>query len=77
MYEKIVEIIRRYSQIPVEKITPDMYLDEDLDLNSIELVELIVEFEDIFDVEIPDKEIYKIRRISDIVDFLEAEAKRK
>ena len=44
---------------------------DDLDADSLDIVELIMAFEDEFDLEIPDEEAEKIKVVKDVVDYLQ------
>ena len=73
MIEKLAEIISEYKGEPVE-LTPETVIIADLGLNSLDLVNLVTEIEDEFDVEIPDRAIKLFRTVGDVIRFLEAEA---
>lgn len=73
MFDKVVEIIRE--QLGVEDdvvITKETSMMKDLEADSLDAVEIIMAFEDEFDVEIPDEEAEKFANIGDIVAYLEA-----
>lgn len=73
MFDKVVEIIRE--QLGVEDdvvITKETSMMKDLEADSLDAVEIIMAFEDEFDVEIPDEEAEKFGNIGDIVTYLEA-----
>ncbi len=73
MFDKIVEIIRE--QLGVEddvKITKETSMMRDLEADSLDAVEIIMAFEDEFDVEIPDEDAEAFNNIGDIVAYLEA-----
>ena len=53
----------------------DSDLSEDLGADSLDAIELIMEIESQFDVEIADSEATKIKLVSDIVDYLESQGK--
>jgi acyl carrier protein len=73
MFDKVVEIIRE--QLGVEDdvvITKETSMMKDLEADSLDAVEIIMAFEDEFDVEIPDEDAEKFGNIGDIVAYLEA-----
>ena len=73
MFDKIVEIIRE--QLGVEddvKITKETSMMRDLEADSLDAVEIIMAFEDEFDVEIPDEDAEGFNNIGDIVAYLES-----
>lgn len=71
MYEKVVGILSDFAGIAPEEITPETSLAADLDLNSLDVVNLAVSFEDEFGLEIPDSDIKTLQIVRDIVTYLE------
>ena len=67
MKEEIIKII---AEVPEESINLKTNLIADLDLESLDLVTLVSEIENKYQLEIPDKEIKKIQTVEDIVNFL-------
>ena len=70
MKEEIIKIIAGVAEVPEESITLKTNLIADLDLESLDLVTLVSEIENKYQIEIPDKEIKKIQTVEDIVNFL-------
>ena len=68
MENKIIEIISEQFNISIEKIDLDTDLQDDLNADSLDLGELIMSFEDEFDLEIEDEDISSIKVVSDIVE---------
>ena len=75
VFEKVKEIIAEELGIELEEIKLDSDLSEDLGADSLDAIELIMEIETQFDVEIADSEATKIKLVSDIVDYLKAQGK--
>ncbi len=71
MLEKVKEIIQNYTELPAGEITLETDLVKDLDLNSLDVVNIVVTFEDEFDIEIPDRVISSLTKVVDIVKYLE------
>ncbi|MBQ6020555.1 MAG: acyl carrier protein [Clostridia bacterium] len=71
VFEKIREIICELFEIPEEEIKPETTL-EDADIDSIDAVELAMNVESEFDIEIPDEELKKMRSVADLVRFVES-----
>ncbi len=65
--ERIKEIIMEQLGVDEDQITPDA-LGED----SLDTVELVMAFEEEFDIEIPDEDAEKIRTVQDVIDYLNA-----
>lgn len=70
IFEKISKIIAENADINPEIISPETTINE-LGLDSIDLVDLVMEIEDSFGVSIPDEEFENIRTVSDITDLIE------
>lgn len=69
MFEKVCEIIGKYTE--VKNITPDSVLTADLGLTSFDVVSIVTDFEEEFNVEIPDSDITGFVTISDIMDYIQ------
>ena len=72
MFEKVKEIILEVLNIPTDKITLETNLKDDLKVDSVDLLELIVAFEDVFGVEVSNDDVQGIVTVGDIVAYLEA-----
>ena len=70
MKEEIIKIIAGVAEVPEESINLKTNLIADLDLESLDLVTLVSEIENKYQLEIPDKEIKKIQTVEDIVNLL-------
>ena len=71
MLEKVKEILLNHTQVPADEIELSTDLVKDLGLNSLDVVNLIVTFEDEFGIEIPDRAIQDFVTVRDLVDYLE------
>ncbi len=69
MFEQIKSILEQYAEIT--DITEQSTLEDDLGLSSFDVIEIVCEFEDAFDIEIADRDIPKFVRVKDIMDYLE------
>jgi acyl carrier protein len=67
---KVKGVLVESLDIEEEKITMDSNLIDDLDIDSLELVDLTMEFENEFDVEIEDDQVEKIKTVGDIVNLI-------
>ncbi len=68
--EKVIEIIAEQLNVTKEECVPEASFIDDLGADSLDLVELIMEMEENFDIHIADEELEKIRKIQDVIDFL-------
>jgi acyl carrier protein len=71
VFEEIKAIIVDLLGVDEDKVTPDARLREDLEADSLDLVELIMAFEDKFGEEISDEEAQQITTIGEAVKFVE------
>ena len=71
IFEKVKDIIAEELGIEAEEIKLESDLTEDLGADSLDAIELIMEIESQFDIEIADSEATKIKLVSDIVTYLE------
>lgn len=70
--DKVKRIIAEQLGIDEEDITPDASFTEDLGADSLDLVELVMAFEDGFDIEIPDEDAEKIKTVADAVNYIQS-----
>lgn len=74
MLETIKDILKNYTEVDLEIINENTNLQADLDLNSFDVINLIVDFEDAFNIEIPDEDVGKLITIKDILVYLNEKA---
>ncbi len=72
MESKIKQIIAEKLGVSEDKITPQASFVDDLGADSLDQVELIMAFEDAFDVEIPDEDAEKMRSVKDATEYLQS-----
>lgn len=70
IFNKIKKLIAENFEIDEEKITENTNFKNDLDADSIDLVEFILQLEDEFGSEIPDEEAEKINTVGDAVAYI-------
>jgi acyl carrier protein len=68
--DKVIEIIMEHLDVTREECVPEASFIDDLGADSLDLVELIMEMEENFELQITDEELEKIRTIKDVIDFL-------
>jgi len=71
---KVKEIIVQQLGVDEEKVTMEASFVDDLGADSLDVVELVMAFEEEFDVEIPDEAAEKIGKVKDAVEFLKSNA---
>ncbi|MCJ7543671.1 MAG: acyl carrier protein [Phycisphaerae bacterium] len=69
---QVIAIVAEQLDRPVEAITPASRFVEDLEADSLDTIELIMEFEDRFEVRLPDEDAEKIDTVQQAVDYLAA-----
>ena len=69
--EKVIGIVSEQLQIPKEEISADKSFVDDLKADSLDVVELVMEFEDVFKITIPDEDYEKIKTVGDAVKYIE------
>ena len=70
MFEKIQEIIADKLSIDVEEITLDSSFIDDLNADSVDIVELIMALEDELEMEIPDEDVENFKTVGDVVNYV-------
>ncbi len=70
-FDRIREIISKQLDVEAAAITMEAKLVDDLKADSLDVVELIMDLEQEFDIEIPDEELPKVRTVGDIVEYVE------
>ncbi len=68
---KVKKIIKEQLDVDEGDITADSSFIEDLGADSLGLVELVLAFEEAFEIEIPDEDTEKIRTVQDAVDYIQ------
>lgn len=72
---KVKEIIVEKLGVDEAEITPEASFTKDLGADSLDTVELIMEFEKAFEIEIPEQEAQKIATVGDAIKYIKAQKK--
>ncbi|MDO4191254.1 MAG: acyl carrier protein [Bacteroidales bacterium] len=70
--EKVVEIVVEKLGVDASEVTPEASFTEDLGADSLDTVELVMEFEKAFDITIAEEEAEKIKTVGDAIAHIEA-----
>ena len=70
MVEKIINTITEELLIKPEDITPETSLIDDLGADSLDLIEIVMKLEDLYDIQIEDDELEKIVTVQDVIDYI-------
>ena len=71
IFEKVKEILAEQLDIDPEDISLESRIQEDLEADSLDVVDMVMSIEDEFSVEIPDELVETIKTVGDLVDFIE------
>ena len=71
VFEKIQEILAAQFDVEADSITNDTDIQQDLNADSLDIVDLIMSIEDEFEVEVPDDAVDEVKTVGDLVKFIE------
>lgn len=71
VFDKVKEIIVDQLDVEESAVTMEASFNDDLEADSLDVVELVMELEDEFDIEIADEEAEKINTVGDAVNYIE------
>jgi acyl carrier protein len=75
--ERVIEIVAEQLSVDKEKITRDSSFVNDLGADSLDQVELVMELEEEFDIDIPEEEAEKIQTVGQAIDYIEQHVKNR
>lgn len=68
--EKVIGIVSEQLGVPKEEVTKESSFVDDLKADSLDVVELVMEFEDEFGITIPDDDYDKIKTVGDAINYI-------
>ena len=71
VFDKVKEIIVEQLDVEEDKVTLEASFRDDLEADSLDVVELVMELEDEFDLEIADEDAENINTVKDVVDYID------
>lgn len=71
VFERVAEILAEQLSLDADKISMESLLEEDLDADSLDVIDLVMSIEDEFQLEVPDEIIENMKSVGDIVNFIE------
>ena len=71
MLEKVQAMLAEALNLPLEKVTPNALIVDDLGADSLDVVELLSRLEDEFGVTIPDEDVEGLKTVADVANELE------
>ena len=73
---KVIEIVSEQMGVDKSEITRETHFINDLNADSLDTVELVMEFEDEFELSIPDEEAEKIQTVGQAIDYIKENSKK-
>jgi acyl carrier protein len=73
---EVKRIIKEQLDVDEKDIKPESSFIDDLGADSLGLVELVLAFEEAFEIDIPDEDTEKIRTVQDAINYIEHNAKK-
>ncbi len=71
MLEKIRDVMLEYIEVPRESINPETRFLADLQMNSLDIMDMVGQLEDEFDVVIATEDLNEIFTVQDLIDYLD------
>jgi acyl carrier protein len=72
--QKITKVIVEKLGVTEDQVKPEAAFIDDLGADSLDQVELVMALEDEFDIEIPDEEAEKLKKVSDVISYVTSKA---
>ena len=72
VFEAVRQVIVEIKDIPEENIKMESNFAEDLEADSLDIVEMLMLLEEKFDIQIPEEEAAKLKTVKNVVDYVEA-----
>ena len=72
MKEKVIKLVSDATKVEASKISAETNFVEDLNLDSLDIVELMMKMEDDFGIEIPEEDAEGLKTVKDVVSYLES-----
>ncbi len=70
--DKVIQIIVQQLGVEADKVTPESTFIDDLGADSLDIVELIMAFEEEFGIDIPDEDAEKITAVKNVLEYIKA-----
>jgi acyl carrier protein len=71
--DRVKDIIVDQLGVSPEQVTPEAKFVEDLGADSLDTVELVMAFEEEFDIEVPDEEAEKLQGVGDVINYIKTQ----
>lgn len=73
---KVREMIAKQLDLDIKEVSPEASFLEDLGADSLDVVELIMQMEEEFGIQIPDEDAEKIKTVQDAIDYIKKKSKQ-
>jgi acyl carrier protein len=74
--QRVKEVIAKSLSVAIEDVKPESSFINDLGADSLAIVELVLAFEEAFELDIPDEDTEKIRTVQDAIDYIQSRTAR-
>ena len=74
-FDRVKKVVVEQLEVGEEEVTPSASFVDDLGADSLDQVELIMAFEEEFDIEIPDEDAEKITTVQEAINYIEEKSK--
>lgn len=68
--ETVVEKVAEKLSMDIKNITENAKFSEDLNADSLDMVDLVMEIEETYDIKIPDEDVENFKTVKDVIDYL-------
>nr|MBP3598080.1 acyl carrier protein [Eubacterium sp.] len=72
MLEELREVICQYVEVEPEKVTEEARFIEDLGFNSYDFMSLVGEIEEMYDVEVEEREVVNVKTVGDAIEYIQS-----
>ncbi|MFI6055431.1 acyl carrier protein [Streptomyces violascens] len=71
LFESVADIVEEISGVPADQVTPEKRLVDDLEIDSLALIEIAVAVGEAFQVDLPDEDLKELHTVQDVVSRIE------
>jgi acyl carrier protein len=76
IFEKVAKIIENQLGVDLPEVTPQADFHDDLGADSLDVIELVMEFEEMFNIQIPDDDAMEIKTVQQAVDYIKSHSRK-
>jgi acyl carrier protein len=75
--ERVIDLVCEHLGVNREQVTRSTSFQDDIGADSLDIVELVMELEEEFEITIPDEQAEKIKTVGEAIDYIEREQEKK